>query len=98
MMVCFKTCCNNGISIRNFEKSKFSTKKQANLPKKQNYPAYKSTLHAPVKHTNIIMGVTVGTMALLTCINLLFAYCKGGNFNIHIWPWLFYLLKKGNQV
>ena len=24
---------------------------------------------------------------LITCINRLFAYCKGGNFNIHIWAY-----------
>ena len=23
-----------------------------------------------------------------------FAYCKGGNFNIHIWPWFGYLSAK----
>ena len=35
-------------------------------------------------------------------INRLFAYCKGGSFNIHIRAWgvvrLFHLLNKGNQV
>ena len=33
-------------------------------------------------------------------INRLFAYCKGGSFNIHIWAWFgyFILLRKGNQV
>ena len=31
----------------------------------------------------------------LNGINRLFAYCKGSNFNIHIWAWL---LNKGNQV
>ena len=27
-----------------------------------------------------------------TIINRLFAYCKGGNFNIHIWAWLGYFI------
>ena len=26
------------------------------------------------------------------CINILFAYCKGGNFNIHIWAWFGYFI------
>ena len=25
-------------------------------------------------------------------INRLFAYCKGGNFNIHIWAWFGYFI------
>ena len=25
-------------------------------------------------------------------INRLFAYCKGGNFNIHIWAWVVYFI------
>ena len=30
----------------------------------------------------------------------LFGFCKGGNFNIHIWAWFGYFIcsKKGNQV
>ena len=28
----------------------------------------------------------------LICINRLFAYCKGGNFNIHIWAWFGYFI------
>ena len=27
-----------------------------------------------------------------TYINRLFAYCKGGNFNIHIWAWFGYFI------
>ena len=27
-------------------------------------------------------------------INRLFAYCKGGNFNIHIWAWFGYFTAK----
>ena len=26
------------------------------------------------------------------CINRLFPYCKGGNFNIHIWAWFGYFI------
>ena len=29
---------------------------------------------------------------LASLINRLFAYCKGGNFNIHIWAWLGYFI------
>ena len=36
---------------------------------------------------------------MFNSITWLFAYCKGGNFNIHIWAWLGYLLlRKGNPV
>ena len=28
----------------------------------------------------------------LKCVNWLFAYCKGGNFNIHIWVWFGYFI------
>ena len=30
-------------------------------------------------------------------INRLFAYCKGGNFNIHIWAWFGYLNSSAKQ-
>ena len=31
-------------------------------------------------------------------ITCLFAYCKGGNFNIHIWVWLGYFICVGRGI
>ena len=31
-------------------------------------------------------------------INRLFAYCKGGNFNIHIWAWIGYYFCLGREI
>ena len=33
-----------------------------------------------------------GSLSLLLSINRLFAYCQGGNFNIHIWVWFGYFI------
>ena len=37
----------------------------------------------------VITGCDTGTVQSL-CITSLLAYCKGGNFNIHIWVWFGY--------
>ena len=31
-------------------------------------------------------------------INRLLAYCKGGNFNIHIWAWFGYFICLGREI
>ena len=31
-------------------------------------------------------------------INKLFAFCKGGNFNIHIWAWFGYFICLGREI
>ena len=37
-------------------------------------------------------------MTRITCINRLFAYCKGGNFNIHIWAWFGYSICSRREI
>ena len=37
-------------------------------------------------------------LTLPPCINRLFAYCKGGNFNIHIWAWFGYFICLGKEI
>ena len=38
----------------------------------------------------LIVGAT-SMLATITC-NRVFAYCKGGNFNIQIWAWFGYFI------
>ena len=35
---------------------------------------------------------------LRTNITWLFVYCKGGNFNIHIWVWFGYFICEGREI
>ena len=46
-----------------------------------------------------VYGITIGEECSIIHVEL-FALCKDGNFNIHIWAWfrLFHLLNKGNQA
>ena len=43
-----------------------------------------------------IIGITCTSSVVVServiSINTLFAYCKGGNFNIHIWAWFGYFI------
>ena len=44
----------------------------------------------------IVTGLKTRTMH--PRINILFAYCKGGNFNTHIWPWFGYFICYGREI
>ena len=35
---------------------------------------------------------------MFSCIDRLFAYCKGGNFNIHIWAWFAYFINQTKEI
>ena len=42
--------------------------------------------------------IRVNVSISLTCINRLFAYCKGGNFNIYIWAWFGYFIRYTREI
>ena len=39
-----------------------------------------------------MVGMQCVIVVFLDHINILFAYCKGGNFNTHIWAWFGYFI------
>ena len=43
---------------------------------------------------------TLNSVGIASSVKDLFAVCKSGYFNIHIWVWFgyFHLINKGNQV
>ena len=46
----------------------------------------------PCVNTPVSKSHSILIMLNISCINRLFAYCKGGNFNIHIWAWFGYFI------
>ena len=52
-----------------------------------------SSLQLTSKQWIITQQFTAGAdLFLKSCITWLFSYCKGGNFNIHIWAWFGYFI------
>ena len=43
-------------------------------------------------HPDESKGEDKNQESIQSSINRLFAYCKGGNFNIHIWAWFDYFI------
>ena len=54
-------------------------------------PVFKILVRAQVR-VRVMSGSNYNISIFIVAINRLFANCKGGNFNIHIWTWFGYFI------
>ena len=59
---------------------------------------YTSLLNIDYCNDLSIFANIISVNLSLMCINRLFAYCKGGTFNIHIWAWFSYFICQEGEI